>query len=395
MRHAITAMAGAIALLPTVVGAQESGGGAIAGVGSVVRRADGPIGNFGTLRDQDLNQLMRQLTNLPGFDAEAWRRKREQTIMPIGPQEASVTLVQLANIWRGRCADPDSLECLRANGLSSAADRLRQAAAQSPTCEQAANLFRDAYASAKPSSEVARAYDLACLGSFVPRKDAPAASLRPTILNDADQPGGMLSAVGLLERDGKIICAGLVRPDHSFLTARHCIEGAPAKGLTVRPALGQAPSVAVMVRKAAPWTKIGVAADWAVLQLPAGAPIAAAPTNLVALDQTAEVTVVAAYPYADATDYEQAAPMPRRALRFPQAGMCQALLSFGGCLQLACQTVRGFSGAPIFSRRKPDGSYDVVGFVSGSDGSDSYCDGTEAVSNSTFAVSPEVFDLAN
>lgn len=387
---ALVVVAGAS--IPAPVAAQSRSVGAEGREGQIEIRIPGLPGDATFPRRGGLNPDLDLR-----FDMSNWARKREQVIMPLDPQEASDDIATLARLSTIDCnGGRNPFACGRAERFTRASNRLGAAASAAPTCEQAADDFRRDYRDGTPSSAVANAYDIACLGSFTARKDkagAPVRAPRPAMLADADKPNDLLTAVGLLELDGKIVCAGLIRPDRKFMTARHCVRLTGTDGFTVLSASGKVQGIGLKVTNTAPWSKIGVAADWAVIDLPAAGGLPIARTNIVALDAPAEVTVIAAYPYADQTDYVTADPMPLRALRYPRDGMCQALVAYNGCLQLACQTVRGFSGAPIFSSRKPDGSYDVVGLVSGSEGNDAKCSGTEQVANSTFAVSASAFGL--
>ena len=182
--------------------------------------------------DPDLASDAPLITGFPGelkLDLQDWIRKRDEAAIPIGPEEASNLLDDLARDYAKQCKDDGSPQCLRAEGFSRAAQRLEAAAADSPGCDHAARLFRDRYRTADPPAAVANAFDLACLGSFTPRLDADGAAVdavRPPLLADAQPFAGITSAVGFLELDGSIGCAGLLRPEGRFLTARHCVTPA-------------------------------------------------------------------------------------------------------------------------------------------------------------------------
>lgn len=392
MTRSVILAAAALTLIPTSGAGQSSPGVkqdiAVPNSPIEIGQRQGPSSGAG-FDPSALGQVL-----LPNYELGDWLRKRDQVIIPAGPRETSNTLDSLARFWSSQCAGDGSVACVRGERFQIAAGRLGAAAIAAPNCDAAARAFRKVYVNADPSDAVANAYDIACLGSFAARTtDAgtPVLASRPSILIDAETRDGLLTAVGLLEQAGRIICAGLIRPDRTFLTARHCIERNTMQGYTVRSASGHVHGTAVPVLAHAPWTEIGIGSDWAILKLPETGAVPVAMTNLVPLSAPTEVTVVAAYPYADKTRYVTPTPLPERALRFPRDGMCQALVANNGCLQLVCQTVRGFSGAPIVSARRGDGSYDVVGFVSGSDGLDTQCEGTEKVANSTFAVSSDSF----
>ena len=338
-------------------------------------------------------------SNLPQFHPDLLRDNRQRpldwVLIPIGPKETAEKLEKLA---ANHARDCDSITttpiaCARAQGYALAAQRLHAAGSGAASgCGKAAADFRMAYTSGSPSDDVANAYDLACLGSFTARLDrtgTPVDSKRPALLAGAEAADGILSAIGLLESGGVIRCAGLIRPDGAFYTARHCLTY-KAGGFTVRSVAGAILESGLTAVRQGPPSESGVAGDWAMFQLSVGVgPVAR--TNLVKLARPAEVTLVAPYAHAEATAYAQQDPLPSRAMRYPRDGLCQALWASNGCLQLVCQTVRGFSGAPIVSARRQDGSYDVVGFVSGSGGDEQTCNGSENIINSTFATGADVF----
>lgn len=355
-----------------------------------------PAGPAMPLPDRDFHFPVSppRLNALDGLIGD-WQRRREWVLIPSGPSETAHKLTELAAVYARDCDTTVTtpLACGRADGYGKAAARLEAASSGSASeCGKAGAVFRKAYATGTPSDDVARAYDLACLGSFSTRLSevgTPVPSPRPPLLESAESAEGLLSAVGLLESGGAVRCAGLIRPDGKFYTVRHCLANA-ADGFTVRSVDGALLASGLQPVRQSPSSQTGVAADWAVFELPPGSR-AVVRTNLVKLAAPAEVTLVAPYAHASATAYAQADAPGLRALRFPRDGLCQALRASTGCLQLVCQTVRGFSGAPIFSAHRPDGSYDVVGFVSGSGGEDQTCPGSENITNSTFATGADVF----
>lgn len=132
--------------------------------------------------------------------------------------------------------------------------------------------------------------------------------------------------------------------------------------------------------------------DWVVLRVVTTDAILARETVLQRLAKLDEVTLLGHYAYFPEVDYAPGTPQEnwRRGLRYPKAGLCQAIKVIGYCLQVACQTVRGFSGAPIFVK-SADGSNDplqVVGFVSQPDQDAGQCNGFELY-GSSYAVSAD------
>lgn len=341
-------------------------------------------------KNADLPAVDLRKVDLSELVTPDWQRKRDEVLIPAGPQETSIALKEIRSSWYDRCKAGLDYACIQAQGYATAISRLEAAAAASKPCDQAARDFRKGYDSGKPSVDIAVEYDIACLASLSPRKTKSSAIVPaawPAVLAGAATDTNLLGAIGLIEKDGKVLCAGLIRPDQTLITARHCLSGGSVASLSVRSALGQVVGTNVKVLQAPPTAETGVPADWAVLKLSPGS-TSVAKTNIVKLRSPAEVTLFAAYPYFEQIEYASADAFPRTALRFPRDGMCQAVLGYKGCLQLACQTVRGFSGAPLFSARNVDGSYDVVGFVSGSEGEDTQCEATADIPNSTYAVVP-------
>lgn len=216
--------------------------------------------------------------------------------------------------------------------------------------------------------QVAREFDIACLSSLEPRlgdlQIAVPAHLDPK----------MSSAVALLEDAVGPFCSGLIMGNR-FVTALHCLErgrngGAPDwPNLRIRPIDG---------RSSAGWrvgrpVKTGnerssfTAEDWAILPIQTDEAIGAPAVVLETLGArpAAAITIGHYIDYAHTT-YSGSAPAWRQSVRWPRDGLCQAIVVRDGCLQLFCQSTRGFSGAPIFRvRSSPSEPLAVIGFVSG------------------------------
>lgn len=313
-------------------------------------------------------------------------------IMPAGPLESGEKILEIAQQFQAGCSTPGSYSCIRANELKNASNRMLTAAGKYSNCGNAAADFRRSYRTGLPSDEIAIRYDLECLGSFVPRLGdgpIPLAEQKPQMLM-GESGISLLSTIGLLEVGGKPRCAGLLKSPNLFITAKHCLKFVSSSGVKVSAVNGSfAGSRAV--RLSTPQSNaLGVPGDWVAFRLSEIGHTEFAKTNLTQLTEPKEVNIVAWYPFHKKTLYSKATSSPLKQLRFQRAGLCQAIESSSGCLQIVCQTIRGFSGAPIFSGRKGDGSFDVVGFVSGNDGANSRCVATEDIPNSTMAVSAEL-----
>jgi hypothetical protein len=92
--------------------------------------------------------------------------------------------------------------------------------------------------------------------------------------------------------------------------------------------------------------------------------------QLVPLRQPSAVTLAGYFSDHASVGYSATAAAPvteaQRGLRWPRQGFCVALEERLGCLHLGCETVKGFSGAPVFLNKQPmpDQPLEVVGFVS-------------------------------
>src|SRR5690606_7459243 len=95
-------------------------------------------------------------------------------------------------------------------------------------------------------------------------------------------------------------------------------------------------------------------------------------------------TFVAAYPYAEPDSDGQPGQLPK--LRFPRIGLCEAVRQSPGCIQMICQTIKTFSGAPVFRADSPSNAPEVIGFISGTEAEHANCRAL-ALERSTLAVS--------
>jgi len=354
-------------------------------LGGLPRPQDWQIPNLFPQFDTDDNDS-------PNLFIEQLRKRLEKFTRPIGPETASQNLITEINKLRPACRTSLTSPCAFLNSLQGSADRLAVAAAAAPDCELASARFGEVYTRGRDVwSEAARAFDMACLGSFAPRQ-GDGVGTRPEVLTNAETDG-TLDVVGLLEANGEIICAGLLRPDRKFITARHCIEGRGSIPLKVRFASKAHPVMNVQGRpQHLPWSELGVKADWAVLELEPGPPLPIPASRLTRLRQPRAVSLVGFFRYVQPDVYAPGSVSFERDLRFPRDGFCEAIDVLSGCLQLACQTVPGFSGTPIIASRGADGSVEVIGFLSRSEGNDSQCRSSIDIRNSTFAVSASVVE---
>jgi hypothetical protein len=345
-----------------------------------------------SLPTEDNGDLMKPSDLIVG----EWRKKLDQLIMPAGPSASGNDMFEVATELAKGCGNAASFRCMEAGAMLEAANAMRKASSASPNCDAAAARFRTIYDDTTVISDIARDYDLACLGSFSLRSGetvVTAATHRPAVLKGAELAGGVLDAVGLLEANGQVQCSGLIRPDRTFITARHCIRGLDSASLRVRSASNRLPTLSVIAQRHPAWSNLGVRSDWAVLKLEDGPPLPVPNSRLAPMVYPTAVSLVGHYNYLEGPEPPIQENLPHPALRYPKEGFCQAIEDLSHCLYIACQTVKGFSGAPIFSTHSEDGSVEVVGFLSGAPGSDTGCKMNHTVRFGTFAVSADAVQL--
>ena len=238
-------------------------------------------------------------------------------------------------------------------------------------CSEAANAAHRAWQADTEgwhSTTEAGAWEDACLAPLDAPSNAAGSSLDPAIM----------SAIGVLSFHEKPFCSGLFIADGLFVTAQHCYRSG---GLSVRQAgSNEIRTLDRVDSNALP----GVPNDWAVFRVTGGAPLVVQATEFSPPGDSTDVypvglSLVAASRNAPLADITQT-------IRAPRDNMCPILFEIEGCLHLACQTMPGFSGAPVFLGRaaSEQGVPKVVGLLSGgSDGGS--CKGP-TVPRVTFAV---------
>ena len=306
---------------------------------------------------------------------DALQRRREQTQHPLAGYGAIDGLTNQAASFAADCNRGLRQACGTRDALYGAVARLTAGTRAAPSCDPAARALADSYASGATPDADARRFDVACLGSIETRTGpglADPAPKPPLIAAAMANPAsGALAAVGIIQQGSIPFCAGLLRSDGTLVTAAHCVDGRLADlrmgAFTVRPASGTG----------GPWKLVGVAAshdatdgaaanDWIVLKVEPGARITA-PTVLIAKPEPGPVTMVGHYAFYGQVGYATSGLETwRKGLRYPLPGLCEAVRVESDCVQLACQTIRGFSGTPVFrASPAPDGSPVLVGIVSG------------------------------
>lgn len=292
------------------------------------------------------------------------------TQLPGVPRHAGADLRTRLGQSRDLCASSPAA-CANVDALNRRIQGLEAARALSPGCDDAAVAYRREARNPLIPAAVAATYDLACLGSLVGRIADPVATgagNSPAFLTDTKA----LRAIGLLVVDGEPVCGALIRNDRTIVTARHCVEGEGRAAL-------QRGSMTLQPIDGRPMWRLGsiitegneagvVREDWAIVRIDTTDEVGAAEVMLKPITVATDATVIGYFDqHRHAVSAAPREPAWRRGLRWPRPGFCIAVVDRRGCLQTHCQTVTGFSGAPIFRSSTAAGApLEVVGFVSGS-----------------------------
>lgn len=315
---------------------------------------------------------------------------------PFEPRERAAALPRYADTLRSDCARNRTGALCAGKADFSYFGPLAQTLAATPVdCDPAARTYRDALGDCLTTGDcklggsgtAGVAYDDSCLSSSLPWSGTdgrPRASQEPALFRQGGERagvGGALNATVLIElvekgRRGHH-CGGLLRPGNRIITARHCFDNAyEISALKEDRAfvriLGRAGSE-YLLSLAASVSEAGVPpvqTDWLSLSFKASDTIPAPDVEFRRVTEPVEAVVVGHYPHwarsrAGNAPNEEAW---RQGLRWPGPRMCHAIHAVDVCLRLLCQTMPGYSGAPIFDAKSAPGQpLRVLGIVSRED----------------------------
>lgn len=215
----------------------------------------------------------------------------------------------------------------------------------------------------------ARAWENACLTSL--------GSQSPDGVPDET----LMTAVGILHLGETPRCSGLLTPDGRFVTAKHCVGGPPYDFLRVRQAGTDEVRTLEHVRSAG---GSGVSNDWAIFRIVEDPPLVVPEVEFGRFDP-GDPGYPIGFSFVSA---DRLRPLARMAdaVRTPRKDMCRVVFDLEDCLHLACQTMPGFSGSPIFARSGPERPATLIGILSGGDDGNTKCGGGRTIQRVTFAV---------
>jgi len=242
-------------------------------------------------------------------------------------------------------------------------------------------------------------FDDECMYSLIPwrRKDGQMKrDPQPVAFHqggDRDGVRGILDAVALIEivdvNTRTPFCGALLLSGNRVLTARHCFESLTVQEAwragriymrLIRDTAGQGwPLIAQPVSFGSNTTP---AMDSLVVAVDSATPIAAPAVRF--LPATPGKALVLGYfrDFNRSRELEGSAPIAgvsaistwRQGLRWSKDGLCHVTEVVDDCVRMHCQTVEGYSGAPVFpEQQKPGEPLTVFGVVSGPVNKNSRC----------------------
>lgn len=300
----------------------------------------------------------------------------ERTQIPSKPKEVETTLElhknYACNINKSSKKCQDLTETLK----------VIQSQPTNLACSTAADEYLQYYSPAyswKAPRNITAKYDLSCLDSVSQRK------YDIGLTQDHSQPFQIDTFyemvkynVGLLEVSGSPICGGLIHKRKKFITSAHCYyeyrsyykEG----NVKVRSIAGISEPWIITTPDIINSYSTKVKNDWIAFDLKIESIENIKETVFESIPRGA-VSLIGYFSGHEDSEYLlKDEPMWKQGLRAPKNGTCNVLNSQSGCLHLACQTVPGFSGTPIFKQELNSGNaLSVIGFVSREYRNDSGC----------------------
>jgi len=369
------------------------------------------------INDLPANELMEVLKN-PGLMRRIFEMRSSWYQRVYEPDVAPGVFDSLISQYRRSCK-PDDKECL-SGGPVSELTRLSRLVAGSDagnSCSAAAREYRrqslscSAGCNSATHRDAIAKFDASCLASMLPWQRADGtmtADAAPSILTHGGAQNGVqgaLNAVAVIEirptESNSVAthhCGGVLLSGNRIATALHCFNtrlmaNAVASGRVWARSIRNDNSAWKILAPdkwpgALPQTDIG--RDFIVLRLESAAPIAVPKIIFGTSAIPGEAFVLGHFLDFDDTrtlvapGTAQTTPIPRwrRGLRWAKPGLCVAIGVKAGCVRTLCQTVRGYSGSPVFAAKGADPAkpLTVLGLISApDDGSDARCGDQQAI----------------
>lgn len=363
----------------------------------------------------DRPDLVEAIKSLQGRSPRAWPSLSVESDIDFGaidafrsrvqqvysPSESSRQIREKIFDIRLQCAGRHTAEaqrdsCFSENNGPAYQAVLDELAAGGAGCEQAAIDYRSFLHTCKQNcahqgQPIKRRFDNACMSSNLPwqredglfRADPEPSAFR--VGGNRNGAAGILDAVMLIELDEQghrqHLCGGLLLSRNRVLTAQHCFLTTYAQiGLNEgwayvrRPGSGPNQRYRLLGSDAITRTRMNPAQDYVVLEFEADEVL---PSPRVVFSPVTQPTRTVVYGYFGDFDSDRVLagsetsagvsdiPTWKQGMRWAKPGLCHAMETLNGCVRTLCQTVGGYSGAPIFDERSsPDEPLIVYGVIS-------------------------------